>query len=811
MQDTALAKARFSRVWMVTALLSSTAAFVPAVAQTAPPGPASAPDAGDAVVPEIVVTAQKRSENLQKVPISIQALGTATLEQHQIASFDDYAKLLPSVSYQSFGPGQSQLYFRGISSGGDGSRTGPLPGSGLYLDEIPVTTIAGSVDVHVYDIARVEALSGPQGTLFGASSLSGTLRIITNQPELGRLSAGLDVQGTSYGRGSGSSGGNVEGYVNIPLSDRAAIRLVGFYEHDGGFIDNIPATRTYTLSDDDPTNDITINNDRFAKQNFNRVDTYGGRAALKIDLDDNWTVTPTVIYQHQQAKGTFLYDPKVGDLAVADYSPEYNDDRWVQAALVIQGKLSNWDVVYAGGYFDRQIDNQSDYSDYTVAYDSIPGYTSFPTTSGGFLDPTQFNSSTNKYTKQSHELRISSPASDRLRIVAGLFYQRQTDRIRDDYFVSGLAATGSSQAIPKAGDDIFLNSLFRVDRDYAAFGEASFDLLPNLTLAGGIRGFIVRNSLIGFSGTASRAADTALCIPTFATDRPCDNVHALDGSDTPRFVNQSGETHKVNLTWKVDPDRLVYATWSTGYRPGGINRLAQVAPYRPDTLTNYELGFKTSWLDRRLRLNGALFIENWKGIQYTLTSVGDNGQTSNYNAGNARVHGVEADFALRVIPGLSVSGSGTYIDAKLTTNFCTIDATGAVRFQNCALGVAAKAGTALPVQPRFKGNLTVRYERPIGATSAFVQASANHQSSTRSYLTNAEADQFGPTAGFSTFDFAVGTTFTRWTVEAFVQNAFDKRGALSINTVCAPSICGAYARTYTIKPRLFGMKIGTKF
>ena len=159
--------------------------------------------------PEIVVTAQKREESLQKVPISIQALGAKKLAEHQVTSFDDYAKLLPSVSFQSYGPGQSQIYFRGVSTGSDanGSFGGSQPTSALYLDELPLTTIGGAADLHVYDIQRVEALSGPQGTLFGSSSLSGTLRLITNKPSH-KLEAGFDVSGTTFGKGSNSSGGS---------------------------------------------------------------------------------------------------------------------------------------------------------------------------------------------------------------------------------------------------------------------------------------------------------------------------------------------------------------------------------------------------------------------------------------------------------------------------------------------------------------------------------------------------------------------------------------------------------------------------
>jgi iron complex outermembrane receptor protein len=202
---------------------------------------AAAPEEG--ALEEVTVTAQKRSEDLQKVPISLQVLGNEKLDQLQVNDLDDYAKFLPSVSFKSIGPGQAELFFRGISSGAGVLHAGFLPSSGLYLDDIPITTVAGSVDLHVYDIARVEALAGPQGTLYGASSLSGTLRIITNKPDPSGFSAGYDVKADKWGKGDG--GGGIEGYVNIPLAERAAIRLVGYYEHDGGYINNVYRQDTY--------------------------------------------------------------------------------------------------------------------------------------------------------------------------------------------------------------------------------------------------------------------------------------------------------------------------------------------------------------------------------------------------------------------------------------------------------------------------------------------------------------------------------------------------------------------------------------
>jgi iron complex outermembrane recepter protein len=783
--------------------------------------PVFAQEAGDeSAGDEIIVTAQKREQNLQDVPISIQALGESRLENAQVSSFDDYQKLLPSVTSQSFGPGSAQIYFRGVTSGGDGLRIGPLPTSGLYVDEIPVTTIAGSVDVHVYDIARVEALAGPQGTLFGASSLSGTLRIITKKPDTREFSGSVDAEINKYGKGD--FGGTLEGYLNFPLNDRIALRVVGFYQKEGGYIDNLPGSRTFTLDDNDPTTSLTVNNSALVENNYNDVETYGGRAALKIDLDDNWTLTPQILYQRQRSHGGFLFDPRKGDLKVTDYLPSTNLDRWYQAALTIEGKLSNWDVVYSGGYFGRKVDNLSDYSYYTVAYDTysyiyddgvnppftvFPGATNFPDANGNPIDPTQSSILGDKFTKMTHELRVSSPSENPFRLTAGMFFQRQTDQVRANYNVKGIGSIPTPSwftpfpASTGDPDTIFLTRIHRVDRDYAVFGQAEYDILPNFTLTAGVRGFMAKNTIFGFSGLNGGSSLRA-CLPiAFTSDRPCNNVDKKNV--------ESGVTYKFNAAWKITPDAMIYATLSKGFRPGGNNRRPGVLPFKSDTLTNYEVGAKTSF--GPITLNAAGFYQKWKNLQFGLVPLNNNGVTNTYNAGDAKIYGLEGDASFRS-GGFSLTLAGTYIDAKLGTDFCQVDPV----TQNivCVTGTppAAPKGTRLPVQPRFKGNATARYEFPFGADNkAFVQASALHQGGTRTFLTDADFAAVGPTKGFTTFDFSVGANFDKWHVAAYIQNAFDKRGELTRNTFCATSFCGAYARTYPIKPQIFGLKVGTEF
>src|SRR3984957_8645189 len=256
---------------------------------------------------EVVVTAQKRTESLQNVPLSITALGTQQLEELHVQNFDDYVQYLPSVSIKTTGPGQGKVYMRGVSSGGDLVHDGSAPSVGVYLDEQPVTTIQGVLDVHIYDIARVEALAGPQGTLYGASSEAGTLRIITNKPEFEVLKGAYDIQANDVAHGR--PGYSAEGYINIPIGSAAAIRMVGWYKKDGGYIDNVPGSLTYpaTYANGAPGAPFTINNGPTpsnpapnthyfgtAKNDYNDVETFGARAALRIALGDHWTVTPTV-------------------------------------------------------------------------------------------------------------------------------------------------------------------------------------------------------------------------------------------------------------------------------------------------------------------------------------------------------------------------------------------------------------------------------------------------------------------------------------------------------------------------------------
>jgi iron complex outermembrane receptor protein len=290
------------------------------------------------------------------------------------------------------------------------------------------------------------------------------------------------------------------------------------------------------------------------------------------------------------------------------------------------------------------------------------------------------------------------------------------------------------------------------------------------------------------------------CLATADPLLPCVNVD--------KRAKDSGETHKASLSWKIDPQKTVYFTYSTGFRPGGANRVAGVNPYAADTLTNYELGWKTTWLRGKLRVNGAIFQEDWKNLQYGLSPIGNDGITNIYNAGDARSKGAEANVIWKPTEHWTLSAGGTHVDAKLTTNFCRFDSAGNT---DCSQGMAAAKGDRLPVQPVFKANATVRCDFDFHNYNSFLQTAAGTQTKTRSFLTDAEAASFGSPPGFTMVDFSAGFGKDKWTFQVFLTNAFDEKGILSYNAVCSPTFCGQWKRAYPIKPQFFGAKFSQDF
>ena len=742
----------------------------------------------------VIVTSQKKVENLQKVPISVQVLDEQRLEEQNVSDFDDFARLMPSVSFQGAGPGFTQVYIRGVASGGDGNHSGPLPSVGLYLDEQPITTIQGALDVHIYDIQRVEALAGPQGTLYGASSQAGTVRIITNKPDPSGFAAGYGLEGNSID--DGGSGYVAEAFVNAPLSEAAAIRLVGWSKHDAGYIDNVFGERTF------PTSGITINNANRVEDNYNDVDTYGARAALRLDLSDSWTITPAIIGQNQQTNGNFGFDPDVGDLQLTHFYPESSDDRWTQAALTVQGKIGDFDLVYAYAHLKRDVDTESDYNDYAFWYDTLAGYGAYFTDdNGNLINPSQYIQAVDGYKRDTHELRVSSPQENRWRMVAGIFWQDQTHRIEQRYRVDNLAA---SLSVTGWEDTIWLTQQLRKDRDEAFFGEFSFDLTEQLTATAGVRFFKAQNSLKGFFGFSegySGSTGEAACFDqTDFNGAPCINLDKKTQDDD--------SLGRFNLTYQVNDDVMVYGTWSEGYRPGGINRRGSLLPYIPDFLTNYELGWKSTWADNTLSFNGAVFHQEWKDFQFAL--LGANGLTEIKNANQAEIDGLELELNWAATYNLNITGGVAFFDAKLVENYC-----GETDAQGNPITVCAEPqgpeGTRLPVTAEFKGNITGRYNFEIGSMEAYFQASLLHEGDRTSDLRTSEREILGDLPSYSMADLSFGLKRDNWALNFYLKNATDERAEFSRFTQCAEAVCGEQAYTLVTQPRTFGVRFSQEF
>jgi len=742
----------------------------------------------------ITVTAQKRTENVQDVPISMDVLDTDKLTEMNVTDMRDYVKLLPSVSYQALYLGFTQVYMRGVASGSNGNHSGPLPSVGMYLDEQPITTIQGPLDINIYDIERVESLAGPQGTLYGASSQSGTIRIITNKPDPKAFAASVSAEVNAID--NGGFGYVTQGFVNLPISSNMALRVVAWSKEDAGFIDNVHGTRTY------PTSGITADNADRVKEDYNETKTQGARAALKIDLDDNWSIMPTLVGQSAKAEGINAFDPHVGDLKLTHFYPEDFNDQWIQTALTVQGKIGNFDLVYAFAHLNRHDHYDQDYSDYAFWYDTLYGYGAYiHDDAGNLINPAQYIVGNDKYRKTSNELRLSSPREDRFRFVIGLFDERQSHDINQQYKIVGL---GSDLSVTGWPQTLWLTQQVREDNDSAVFGEMNYDFTDSLTGTLGGRYFRTDDSLKGFFGFSegySSGTGEAVCFDsTPFHGAPCLN---LDKS-----TEESDWLGRANLTWKFDDNKMIYATWSQGFRPGGINRKGTLPPYKADYLDNYEFGWKTEWLERTIVWNGAIFQENWKDFQFAI--LGQNGLTEIKNANQARIRGLETNVGWSATYNLMLSAGISWYHSELTENYCgfTDDAGNPVTV--CDAPQAPK-GTELPLTAKVKGNLTARYTFDFHGMESYLQAAAFFEGRRRSDLRLAERAIAGDMPGYGTFDVSAGMKKDLWSFDVFLKNAFDNRGQLARYSECATAVCGAQTYVVPVLPRMVGLRVTRDF
>lgn len=662
------------------------------------------------VLEEVIVSAQKRDANLQDTAVSVQVLGGEALSDLNVKGFDDYIQFLPTVSFDTTRPGVAQVYMRGISSGGDGNHSASMPSVGVYLDEQPITTINEVLDLHAYDIARIETLAGPQGTLFGASSQSGTLRIITNKPVMGEFEAGYDVSGNKVEHGD--EGYTLEGFVNIPLADNTALRLVGWHDKAGGYIDNVERTVTFAASGLTATSK--------AEENFNDVTTTGMRALLKVDLNDRWTVTPGITYQEMKSNGVFSHDPdELGDLNTQEYFDTFYDEEWYQASLTVEGKVGNLDLVYAGAYLDRDRISEYDYTGYAEYLEDVYAYYGYDclyyqADGTTCANPSQYVDGDENFNRTSHELRIQSSQDERLRFIAGIFYQEQEHEFDLQWVVPDM---NSADSVIPGGKTTWQTHQVRNDQDQAIFGEVSFDITEDITALVGARYYEYDNKLYGFNGFIGHCTGDYINgqfvegaganVPQY----PCFDTKILDGK-------QSNEDSiwKGNLTYNISDDLMIYITYSEGYRAGGVNRarVDGIPGYEEDFTKNYEFGWKTSWLEKRLRFNGAIYQVQWDDFQYSILDFDVSNLTIIYNAGQATVNGLEFDIDFAATDELILKFSGSYNDAELDDDIINDGE------------VLAPSGTQMPFVPEIQYTAIARYATDVGEFNVYGQAAFSY-------------------------------------------------------------------------------------
>jgi len=757
--------------------------------------------AGSDALEEVIVTARKRTENLQDVPQSIDVFTAQDLQNLSISQFEDYATKTPSVSFISIGPGTQMFFMRGVSDGSNPNVTN-TSSTGFFLDDLSMSYYGSIPDLHSYDIERIEVLNGPQGTLFGAGSMSGAIRIVTNKPDVNNFSAGVDVDGGKIDKGGVNS--TYEGFINLPVIEgRTAIRLSAFAVHDGGFIDNLLTTRQWV-------NGVVSNNAEWARNNYNTQNVDGMRVAIKQVFNDDWNAVLTYSYQSQRHTGAWDQDPyRYGEREVSRFGPENGDNFVKTLDLHVEGDVGIGDLVYAGTYWAEPSRSTIEYSEY-AQYSTVEPYTaaniqSFacltgPTLQGGTdaysgcKVPTMFYVYDNQAWRWSHELRLQSKEGGRFHWLGGLYWEKTKETYSNFYYMPNIQPNGEAyqaqiqyynsyyapeQAAPLPQEWYSYKSRF----DYletTEFADLSFDFTDRLTAEAGVQHF--KSSFLGSSQYAG-----------YFWDPKVPSAYA-------------GASHKINakasVNFKFTRDLLAYATFSQGFRDGGVNSgLGQScynngapAYYKPDTLNNFEVGWKSTWLNHRLTWNGALYYMDWKGYQTPVFDLAICPTTFNANLGEAHIYGFESNLDYNIMTGLSVQLSGSYNDSHLVSN----------TYYNPDYVVVP--GERLPYVPYFSYSGNVRYEHGLtDRLAGFVQYDIAHKGDMWSDLRVTNTNGFGRTLqspyDISNLRFGIQDPDETWAVEAYISNLLNKDAVVFTNT-------GNYDhRQTTNEPRVFGLRL----
>ncbi|MFP5391406.1 MAG: TonB-dependent receptor [Gammaproteobacteria bacterium] len=760
-----------------------------AQATQAPPG------AQDSQIEVVTVTAQKRKEDPAKVAMSISAVTGAQLQAQHVNDVTDLTRVVPNISFTAAtgnggaGPGTSNIEIRGVSSAAGAATVG------IYLGDVSLTVgnvyTMGAVEPKFFDIDRVEVLRGPQATLYGASSMGGTIKFIPIEPDLAEREFNTYAEASSTRNGSPNY--SASAVANLPLvANTLALRIGVQAQRAGGFIDQVDGDGAI-LAD-----------------NINKVDDREVRVALKWKPTPTLTVTPSLYHQVVDAKDIAAFNLELPRYRAQKQVREPSKDTLQTSTVLVNWDLGWADLTSSTSHFRRKFDRTQNGS----AYNSYSLSTFLTSTEDGGLAPPALIEAiaglpsavylNNRVRQLSQEVRLASRPYSQARSpwtwLAGLYFSNQhTDIIENDPIFGvndTFARFGFSSADPNLlpdarpdafpGDNAFSGAFHYHEKQSSVFGELNYYFTPALHATVGTRYLRGRSTLDQQNGLYLAGA----------------------GNTSSASLASNAFMPKYALTWEVDPAHTVYATVAKGFRLGGSNVFvppttcgpdleangleAGPATYSPDSLWNYELGSKSRFLNNRLSVNADVFYVRWKNIQqgvYLPTCT----YTYNANAGNAVSKGVELDIKAKPLPGLTLSASGSYTKAELSND---------EGVNNGVIG--AVRGAQVQGVPKYNAALSAQYNFALeGEMSAFVAAGVQWIGPSKGSLNPEQTDYERP--AYHLADLSGGLAFSRYKLSVFVKNLFDD------DTIIQHPQVASIVQGYRVAPRSIGMSLAGKF
>jgi iron complex outermembrane receptor protein len=760
---------RADRLCLIAALTAAGAAGSAALAQQASVG--ESPGTLD----DIIVTAEKRSESLEKVPLSIVAYTAQALDETGIEDFSSLAARIPGVTLNSAGPGRSSYSIRGVASVG-----GNAPTTGLYVDETPILPSGGdgavaSIDPDLFDLARIEVLRGPQGTLYGASSMGGTVRFITNQPDPSKTEAAVKLEGSDTQHG----GGNVrlDAMYNIPLiEDRLALRIVGTYKDFSGFIDrdigvwapNPGAQPPYPVSPASPSSIV---------RDVNTEKLFSLRTMLKIVVNEAFTITPSVWLQDLQMGGPPDYDVPTGQSGgpLIQARPfnisEAYPDRFVLSNITMNYDLGWGSLLSTTSYMHRQETTPDDETE--ALEDNIPQGQFVPNVYAPIVTTRELT----------EEVRLAfNPTAWGLSGVTGAYFNNANRHYYVDYLTPNYAAlfSNSPSSIPylPLSDVNYSQHGDYSPKQSAVFAEFNYAVTSQWKATAGLRWYDLQYTTVRYEDGWSNGG------PTLST-----------GS-----AKNTGFNPKAELSYQATEAQLYYVSASKGVRPGGVNtsNLAQkgcgqdYGPYEPDSLWNYEAGAKTRWLDGAVTVNAAAYYIKWSNVQQGETLPCSYQITE--NAGAAVVHGGELEIQGNIGGHMQLGAGVGYTKAVLAADAPSLDGVKGQQLENV---------------PLWNGNASARYSfKPRPEYDGFVRADGQYVGESFPDFDRTDPATFQ--RAYALLDLRGGIIHGPWEANLFLSNVFDKQASLS-RFISDNYDASTRSRIFTNRPRTGGASLLWKF